>query len=335
MRKIEFTCHEQQSQSIEYVLKKYKIPHNVDLAIFGDSKLLRYTTITPDEMSRNVIAEIDKILDTSHMEIYLTSQVIDATFSDYLQKIEDEKKKEEKSEKKRINKFAEEFQTLTEPSVEIKPALLIMITIASAVALVGLFTNSASLVIGAMLLSPLLGPITAFSYNAAVGKPEKMFKAALNIFILTIIIGATGAAITAVSSTFMDIPMTGEILARTVMSPVFFVVAILLGLAGGIAMSSDIPGILVGVAIAAALVPPAVVTGIGIAILDYDIFINALILTVANLLGLVLGTMAVFYIMGVTPRRHVEREKARHYITYTISVFVVLSIILGILTFWL
>jgi uncharacterized hydrophobic protein (TIGR00341 family) len=234
-----------------------------------------------------------------------------------------------------MNKFVEEFHALTEPSVEINPALLIMIVIASSTALVGLFTNNASLVIGAMLLSPLLGPITAFAYNASVGKPEKMLKATLNIFILTTTVGATGAALTFASTLFMEVPITEEILARTVMSPVFLIVAILLGFAGGIAMSSDIPGILVGVAIAAALVPPAVVTGIGVALFDYDIFINALTLTVANLLGLVLGTMTIFYIMGVTPRKYFEKQKAKKYITYTISVFVVLSIILGILTFWI
>jgi uncharacterized hydrophobic protein (TIGR00341 family) len=331
LKKIELTCHEPQSQSIEYVLKKYKLPYNVELAVFEDSKLLRYTAITPDAVSRNVIADLNKILDTRQTEIYLISHNIDATFSDHLQKIAEEEKKEVR----KMNKFVEEFHALTEPSVEINPALLIMIVIASSTALVGLFTNNASLVIGAMLLSPLLGPITAFAYNASVGKPEKMLKATLNIFILTITVGATGAALTFASTFFMDVPITEEILARTVMSPVFLIVAILLGFAGGIAMSSDIPGILVGVAIAAALVPPAVVTGIGVALLDYDMFINALTLTVANLLGLVLGTMTIFYIMGVTPRKYFEKQKAKKYITYTISVFVVLSIILGILTFWI
>lgn len=304
----------------------------MELAISDGMKLLRYSAIAPDDLSRTVINEIHDILDTKHKEIYLTSQSIEATFSDYLQNLQ---KEIQEKEKKKQRKLTEEFHALVEPSVDIKISLLIMIIIASSVAVVGLYNNNASLVIGAMLLSPLLGPITAFAFNAAVGKPEKMLKAALNIFILTLAVGSTGAAITAAVAPFAELPITPEILARTQMSPVFLVVAILLGLAGGIAMSSDIPGILVGVAIAAALVPPAVVTGIGVAMLDYDIFINALTLTIANLFGLILGTMTVFYIMGVTPRRFFEKQKARKYITYTISVFVVLSIILGILTFWL
>lgn len=331
MRKIEFTSYEQQSESVEYVLKKHKVSYHLELAISGESKLLRYTAISPDHLSRTVINEINDILDTRHSEIYLTSQEIEATISNYLENLV----KETKPETKKTSKLMEEFHALIEPSVELKLTLLFMIIIASSAALVGMFTNNASLVIGAMLLSPLLGPITAFAFNAAVGKPQKMFKAAINIFVLTVAVIATGAGLTAVASSFMEIPITNEILFRTEMSPVFLVVAVLLGLAGGIAMSSDIPGILVGVAIAAALVPPAVVTGIGIAILDFDIFINALTLTSANLLGLVLGTMAVFYILGVTPRKYFEKEKAKQYITITIAVFTVLSIILGILTFWL
>lgn len=210
-----------------------------------------------------------------------------------------------------------------------------MIVIASAVALVGLFANNASLVIGAMLLSPLLGPITAFSFNAAIGQPKKMYKAAQSGLILTLIIIATGATLTSIAAVFTELEITPEILARTEMTPIFLIVAILLGLAGGIAMSSDIPGILVGVAIAAALVPPAVVTGISLAMLDYDMLINSLTLTVANVLGLILGTMIVFYAIGITPRKYHEQEKAKKYQTYTIILFVGMSVILGILTFWI
>lgn len=300
--------------------------------MIDDHKLIHYNVIVPDIISRTVINELSDILDTTHKEIYLISQTLDAAISEYSDRLhEEEKLKHVKKDKK----TTEEFKTLTEPSVELKTNLVFMIAIASAVALVGLFANNASLVIGAMLLSPLLGPITAFSFNAAVGQPKKMYKAAKSGLILTLVIITIGAGLTAIALSFMELEITPEILARTEMTPVFLVVAILLGLAGGIAMSSDIPGILVGVAIAAALVPPAVVTGISIAMLDYDMFINSLTLTIANILGLVLGTMIVFFALGVTPRKYYEQEQAKKYQTYTIIIFVVMSIALGILTFWI
>lgn len=332
MKRIELTCFEQQSPSIEYILKKYKVSYNLKLAMIDDHKLIHYNVIVPDIISRTVINELSDILDTTHKEIYLISQTLDAAISEYSDRLhEEEKLKHVKKDKK----TTEEFKTLTEPSVELKTNLVFMIAIASAVALVGLFANNASLVIGAMLLSPLLGPITAFSFNAAVGQPKKMYKAAKSGLILTLVIITIGAGLTTIALSFMELEITPEILARTEMTPVFLVVAILLGLAGGIAMSSDIPGILVGVAIAAALVPPAVVTGISIAMLDYDMFINSLTLTIANILGLVLGTMIIFFALGVTPRKYYEQEQAKKYQTYTIIIFVVMSITLGILTFWI
>lgn len=326
------TCFEQQAESIEYVLKKYKVSYHFEVAIVDQQKLIRYVIIVPDIISRRVLNELGDILDTKIKEIYLVSQSLDAAISDYSDKLHDE---ELQKQTKKDKKITEEFRALTEPSVDLNRNLLFMIAIASSVALFGLFANNASLVIGAMLLSPLLGPITAFSFNAAVGKPKNMFKAAKSGLILTGTIIATGALLTVLASSFVELEITPEILSRTEMTPVFLIIAILLGLAGGIAMSSDIPGILVGVAIAAALVPPAVVTGIGLALLDYDIFINSLTLTIANVLGLILGTMIIFYALGITPRKYHEKEQAKKYQSYTILIFVGMSIVLGILTFWI
>ena len=110
MRKIELTCHEQQSQSIEFVLKKYRIPYNVELVMSGESKLLRYTTIVPEGISNTVTADLNKIIDRKQIEIYLTIQNIETTVSDYLQNVQTEKK-----EMKKTKKITEEFHALTEP----------------------------------------------------------------------------------------------------------------------------------------------------------------------------------------------------------------------------
>lgn len=331
MKKIEITCFEPQGSSIEYVFKKFKVPYNVSLALFENSKILKYTAISPNIISSALVEELNALIDTRHKELYVTSQAMDATLSDYLQKLEtDEKEKHKKVDKR---KLTEEFYALVQPSVEFNKNLLYMIIIAAAVATVGLFANNASLVIGAMLVSPLLGPITAFSFNAAVGKPEKMYKATISGLILLFAVIATSAVLTALALQFAELPLTNEILSRTEISPVFLGVAIALGLAGGIAMTTDVPGILVGVAIAAALVPPAAVSGIGIAMLDVDMFVSSLTLTAANIIGLILGTMIIFFIEGITPRKYFDKEKAQKHIITTIMIFIGLSILLGFLLF--
>jgi len=331
MRKIEVICYDQQSQSIEFTFKKYKIPFHSELTISENEKLLRYTGICPDSLANGLTNELNKIIDTRRKDLYVTSFAIEATLSDYLTNYV--KELETKQIKVKKKKLIEEYDSLIDPSVKFNKNLLFMIVIAAGVAVVGLFANNASLVIGAMLISPLLGPISAFSFNTAVGKTDKMFKSFMSGLILLLSVIGTGALLTAIALQFTDLPMTNEILSRTEMSPVFLGVAIALGIAGGIALSTNIPGILVGVAIAAALVPPATVAGIGIALLDFDIFSSALILTTANIIGLVLGMMIVFFIGGVHPRTFYEKEKAQRHMVFTIIAFIGLSILLGFLLF--
>ena len=331
MRKIEIICYDQQSQSVEFTFKKFKIPFHVELTMAENERLLRYTGICPDLLADSLTNELNKIIDTRRKELYVTSLAIEATLSDYLSNYA--KELETKQLKVKKKKLIEEYESLIEPNVKFNKNLLFMIVIAAGVAVAGLFANNASLVIGAMLISPLLGPISAFSFNTAVGKTDKMFKALVSGLILLVSVIATGAILTGIAVQFVDLPLTDEILSRTIVSPVFLAVAIALGLAGGIAMSTNIPGILVGVAIAAALVPPAAVAGIGIALWDFEIFSNALTLTAANIIGLVLGMMVVFFIGGVTPRKFYEKEKAQQHMVITISIFIGLSILLGFLSF--
>ncbi|MBC8516714.1 MAG: TIGR00341 family protein [Nitrosopumilus sp.] len=329
MRKIEVICYDQQSQSIEFTFKKYKIPFHSELTMSENERLIRYTGICPDSLANGLTNELNKIIDTRTKDLYVTSFAIEATLSDYLSNYT--KELETKQVKVKKKKLIEEYESLIEPNVKFNKNLLFMIVIAAGVATAGVFANNASLVIGAMLISPLLGPISAFSFNTAVGKTDKMLKALFSGLILLASVVATGAILTGITIQFVDLPLTDEILSRTVVSPVFLAVAIALGLAGGIAMSTNIPGILVGVAIAAALVPPAAVAGIGIALWDFDIFSSALTLTAANIIGLVLGMMVVFFIGGVTPRKFYEKEKAQQHMIITISIFIGLSILLGFL----
>ena len=331
MRKIEIICYDQQSQSVEFTFKKFKIPFHVELTMAENERLLRYTGICPDLLADSLTNELNKIIDTRRKELYVTSLSIEATLSDYLSNYA--KELETKQLKVKKKKLIEEYESLIEPNVKFNKNLLFMIVIAAGVAVAGLFANNASLVIGAMLISPLLGPISAFSFNTAVGKTDKMLKALVSGSILLVSVIATGAILTGITVQFVDLPLTDEILSRTIVSPVFLAVAIALGLAGGIAMSTNIPGILVGVAIAAALVPPAAVAGIGIALWDFEIFSSALTLTAANIIGLVLGMMVVFFIGGVTPRKFYEKEKAQQHMVITISIFIGLSILLGFLSF--
>lgn len=326
MKKIILTSHEPQGLSIEYVFKSFKIPFYKEIVQAEDLKISEYTAIAPDNTARTILEKLSKILDTKQKEIMITSQTLDASFSDYLENLEQQEKEKD------TGRLTEEFHAIAEPSVEFNKDLFVMVIIASVAAVIGLFANNAALVIGGMLLAPLIGPMTAFSFNVAVAQPRKIAKATVNGILLLIAAFATAAILTLIVSQFVELPVTDEILLRTEVSFVFLVLAIALGVAGGIAMSSSVPGILVGVAIAAALVPPSAVAGIGLSLWELDIFTNALLLTIQNVIGLILGMIMVFFVKKITPRKYHEKEKAKRYMIITISIFVAMSIVIGIIS---
>ncbi|HXW01880.1 MAG TPA: TIGR00341 family protein [Candidatus Nitrosotenuis sp.] len=326
MKRIELTSFPDKQEYIENFLDKQQVPFQRFEGKTSEDRLLyRYIIIAPDDLANSIVQTFSKIIDTKERELYITNENIEATVSDYLHQL-----KETITPKKKIPQLIEELIPLTEPFVRFRRDLAIMIIISCAVALVGLFSNSPAIVIGAMLISPLLGPITAFAFNAAVGRPWKMLQSAFSGFVLIATVVLASAVLTFLTGLIFDLPITNEIEIRTKNSPVDVMIGILLGIAGGIAMVSTIPGILVGVAIAAALVPPATVTGIGIAFFDYEIFTGGLLLTSSNIIGLILGCMIVFFLKGVTPRKYYERSSAKKYLLISIIFFAFLGLLLGV-----
>ncbi|MEW6044049.1 MAG: TIGR00341 family protein [Thermoproteota archaeon] len=326
MERIEVTVFPDKKEYVENFLNKQQVPYQrIDGVTVEDKQIYRYIIVSPDNMAPSIIQTFSKLLDTKEPQLYIINEKIDATVSDYLQKLA-----ESATEKKKMPQVIEELVPLTEPFVRFRKDMTIMIIISCAVALVGLFSNSPAVVIGAMLISPLLGPITAFAFNAAIGRPAKMAHSGWSGFILIGTVVMASAALTFLTSLIVDLPITNEIEIRTKNSPVDIIIGVLLGIAGGIAMVSTIPGILVGVAIAAALVPPATVTGIGIAFLDYRIFAGGLLLTSSNIIGLILGCMIVFFLKGITPRKYYERTTAKKYLLVSIIVFAFLGVVLGV-----
>ncbi|MDH3341003.1 MAG: TIGR00341 family protein [Nitrosopumilus sp.] len=328
MKKIEVTSYADKCQFIERFLSKKDIPYQkIEGKTFEDVELHRYIITVPDDLASNIIESISKIVNTKQRDIFITTNKIDATVSEYLHDLAGKIKKPKKRPQ-----VVEELIPQTEPFVHFKKDLFFMIMISTVIASAGLYMNSPAVVIGAMLISPLIGPLTAFSFNAAIGRPEKMLKSFVSGFILIITIVAVSSAVSLIAIQFVELPITNEIEIRTTPSPVDVVMGILLGVAAGIAMVSIIPGILVGVAIAAALVPPATVIGIGLALFDFDIFSGSLLLTSSNVVGLVLGCTIVFFLKGITPRKYHERAVAKKYLVGTIILYICLGILLTVLS---
>jgi len=148
------------------------------------------------------------------------------------------------------------------------------------IASIGLNMNSTAVIIGAMLISPLMGPINGMGYSIATYN-FALFRKALKNFIFAVI-----ASLFASTLYFLLSPLStahSELLART--SPTIYDVLIALfgGLAGIVAISSRQKGnVIPGVAIATALMPPLCTAGFGLANGDMNFFLGAFYLFTIN-----------------------------------------------------
>ncbi len=198
------------------------------------------------------------------------------------------------------------------------------------VASVGLNMNSTAVIIGAMLISPLMGPIIGMGYSIATYNFPLFRQSAKNFGF------AVGASLVASTLYFAISPVStahSELLART--SPTIYDVLIALfgGLAGIVAISSKQKGnVIPGVAIATALMPPLCTAGYGLATGKYYYFLGALYLFAINTVFIALAALAVSQILKFPITAPVdESRKARinHWITAIILVTLIPSVFFG------
>lgn len=191
--------------------------------------------------------------------------------------------------------MAPEKETISaiEDGVEFKGAKLWILVLAIFVASLGLNTNSAAVIIGAMLISPLMGPIIGMGLGIGINDFMLFKRAAKNYLVATLFSVVTAALYFAITP--ID-EAQSELLART--SPTIYDVGIALsgGLAGIVALSSRsqrMGNVIPGVAIATALMPPLCTVGFGIATTNWLFALGALYLYLINTIFISLATFWV------------------------------------------
>lgn len=161
-----------------------------------------------------------------------------------------------------------------------------MIVMSCAIAILGLLLSSPAVVIGAMLISPLMGPIMSLGFSLCVVDFRQMRKSLEALLIGTLLALAISMVIVYISPLTDPTP---EILGRTKPNLFDLLVAVFSGLAGGYATIKQKGATIVGVAIATALMPPLAVVGYGIATLSWSIAGGAFFLFMTNLLAISLS----------------------------------------------
>ena len=187
------------------------------------------------------------------------------------------------------------------------PSYWLEIVFAAGIATFGLVENSPAVIIGAMLISPLMGPIMATGLALAIGDLYLGVKALLNL------LTSIAASIALSGGLVWILPFhsaTAEITSRTKPNLLDLGIALLSGLAGSIVVcrgSGDGVTALPGVAIAVALMPPLCVMGFGLGSgADLEIMGGAGLLFLTNLVAIVASAFLVFLLVRI-PSPDVQR----------------------------
>ena len=184
--------------------------------------------------------------------------------------------------------------------VEVSAGYFLLLSLANLIALCGLIVNSAPVIIGAMLISPLMGPILSSGFAFITGN-STIWRSALKKISLSVAVTLVVAAIAAWLSPLQE--ATSEILARTRPNLYDLVIASLAGVAGAVAICTkkNYLTIVPGVAIATAVIPPLSVAGFGIGTGSLKFFLGGFFLFFTNLVAIVFATCAVLFYYGFSP----------------------------------
>jgi uncharacterized hydrophobic protein (TIGR00271 family) len=183
----------------------------------------------------------------------------------------------------------------------------LMVMLSCSIATFGLITNSAAVIIGAMLVAPLMSPILGLSLASVVAE-ERIFERALLALVegvfFSIIMSAFLSWISRILPFGFLIDLPAEVLARTHPTPFDLGIALAGGAAAAYALAQPrLSATLPGVAIATALMPPLCTVGIGIATLRWDVAYGAVLLFITNLAAISFAGILVFVVLGFRPVR--------------------------------
>lgn len=223
-----------------------------------------------------------------------------------------------------------------EKGVQFRGAKLWVLILAIFTASLGLNTNSTAVIIGAMLISPLMGPILGMGLGVGINDFELLRRSWHNYIVATIVSVLTATCY------FLITPVAeaqSELLART--SPTIYDVLIALcgGLAGIIALSSHSQrsgNVIPGVAIATALMPPLCTVGFGLATANWSFAAGALYLFVINTIFIALATfVGAAFIMKFQKRQLVDKQQQRRTSRIITAVAVATIVPAVVLTFFM
>lgn len=207
----------------------------------------------------------------------------------------------------------------------------LLVILSCSIATFGLITDSAAVIIGAMLVAPLMSPILGLSLASVAGQ-QRMFKRAVVALFEGVLLAAVLSAFLGWLAQVLPFGMLsnlpGEVLARTHPTPFDLGIALAGGAAAAYALAQPrLSAALPGVAIATALMPPVCTVGLGISLGDPIVIWGAALLFLTNLASISFAGIVVFFVLGFRP---VHLENTWHRVPRSLLVSALLMLVTAI-----
>lgn len=232
---------------------------------------------------------------------------------------------QEKQKAERISR--EELYANVQAMARLNRVYLGMVVLSTIVAAAGLLNNNVAVIIGAMVIAPLLGPILAQAMATTLGD--------IGLARLAMKTNLSGLGLALVLSLGMGLllpvnPYGSEISARTTLGLGDLAVALASGGAGALAFTAGAPTVLVGVMVAVALLPPLATLGLLLGSGYPWPGLGAGLLLLANIICVNLAAVVVFWIQGIRPTSWWEEQRARRATLISLSSCLGLLVILTV-----
>jgi uncharacterized hydrophobic protein (TIGR00341 family) len=230
----------------------------------------------------------------------------------------------------------EELYTQIEKGARIDSNYLLLTFLSTVVAAIGLIEDNVAVVVGAMVIAPLLGPIIALAFASSLGDGKLVWTALKTglaglalAFALSTVIGMVWPVNVAHGHMLVA---SSEILARTDVGLDGAALALASGAAAVLSLTTGLSSTLVGVMVAVALLPPTATMGMLVGAGHLQLAGGALLLLAVNVVCVIVAAKIVFMAKEVKPRTWHERQQARqstvlYGATWTILLLVLLLIV--------
>jgi uncharacterized hydrophobic protein (TIGR00341 family) len=269
------------------------------VGVLGDDGMQQMRMLVSDNKLQETLDTLQTVLGAQP-----TARIIVLSVYADLPKIKDEVKNNDATS----NTVRESLYQEVEKGSQLDFNFVLLVILATTVAAIGLIENNVAVVIGAMVIAPLLGPNLALSLGTALGDRHLMLSSVKTLSI--------GILIAIGMSVLIGLLWPGqfnnhEIMSRTNASLDSIALALASGAAATLSLTTGLSGVLVGVMVAVALLPPAVTLGIMIGNWQVHLATGAGLLLAINIVCVNLASKSVFLFKGVRPRTWVEKEKAK------------------------